>query len=147
LKKQNIYKKSIRVELTLFMCLTAMIVIITAITLGYLGVFTLLRNTIVEDHKKIALILSDRISQMISDETNEIHTYLSRNLIKDTINKSNEQYEGMEQDAIHGYLMDMDNKWIEASDDSLLVKEYAENFASLSLKERVKRKKIYVKCF
>jgi hypothetical protein len=114
-----------------------MIIAIMGVTLGYFMGFTLLRNTIIADHEKMALILSNQVSQMIGDEVHEIHTYLTESIFKDKMKESNAQYQGMKEEAIRGNLMAMDNKWIETSDDSLLMQEYLENSASLSLEAGV----------
>ncbi len=79
------------------MCLISLVIIVVGVALGYFRGLTLFRNTLVEDYEKMALILSDWVSQMLSEETLKTPEYLSISLIRDTIIAINKQYNGVKK--------------------------------------------------
>jgi len=97
------------------------------------------RNTIAQDYTKIANLLSEHVSEMISGEITDINRYLlSMSVLPEAIRERRLRYEAMSEDAILRFFTDMDQKWTHASDGSSLIKEYLENKASIKLREFVK---------
>lgn len=128
----------IRRKITLLISLSIFIIAAMGINLGYFWGFNLLRNTVGDEHRKMADILATSISGMFDEDIEQIKAYLTDRVWKNAIRESNLKYETMEANAIQRYLMDMDSKWIEAPDNSPLVREYLNNKVSIELKDILK---------
>ncbi|MFH1304956.1 MAG: cache domain-containing protein, partial [Candidatus Omnitrophota bacterium] len=134
------HKTGIRRKITMLVCATVLIAMISGLSLGYLLGYNLLQNTIGENHSEMAWQLAFIVSGLIEKEMEQIETYSSRLLWQEAIIKSNLKYENMKSPDIESSLIDMDKKWAVAGDDSPLIKEYLENKAGRSARAILEKK-------
>ncbi|MFH1778163.1 MAG: ATP-binding protein [Candidatus Omnitrophota bacterium] len=140
-------KKSIRRKITLLICVTGLVVITSGISLGYFWGFSLLKKIVVEHHETIAQILSVSVEGTIDKQIEDIEAYVSDVLWQSAIRESNLKYEAMGNKAIKEYLLQMDKQWIEAPENSSLVREFLERDVSIELRELIKKKEDAVEIF
>jgi signal transduction histidine kinase len=127
-------KTGIKRKIILMICSAVCIIAAAAISIGYFLGNNLLRGVILEEHREIAHRISGTVSEMINEETDDIQAYADEHLWKALILERNLMYKTMAVEDIRKYFADKDKSWIEAPDDSPLIKECLESKSSVKLK-------------
>lgn len=134
MKRHCKFKIGIKIKLALFICVTSLALIVVSLGLGYFGANKLMGNMIGREHLEMARILSVSFSEMIDREIKSIKSVIDSPFLKEAISESNSKYETMDEEAILHYLLGGDEKWIDAPDNSPLIKRYLEKRVSSRLK-------------
>jgi len=140
-------KMRIRTKIKLFVCLTTLITIVVGGGLGYFWAYSLLRDTVGNRHSEMAEILAVSVSEMIDKTTENIMALADSPFWHNAVTENNLEYEDMDEDALQRYLWDMDKKWIQAPDDSPLIKEYLETPLSTRLRMLAKNQEDIAEIF
>lgn len=82
-------KKSIRLRITLAICLASFVVMVIGIALAYLWGLNFIRDTVRQEQSNIAGILAESVFMMIEDKAEDIENYASDNLWKEALQRSN----------------------------------------------------------
>jgi len=109
---------------------------VVAVGLGLGSYFNtkLLHKTIGQNNFKIAQLFSEAVSGIFDERIEDLEIYMSHFSRKTEILKNNAKYVGMDEAALKDYFSRMDKEWVEASDDSLLIREYLDSPVSERLK-------------
>lgn len=127
-------KFGMRQKIILFFFCLAAITALTGLSLGYLWGSRIIKNSIGTDYLKLAQLISASIDQMIGAEVNKLESYVTSPFWVSAINESNLKYQSTPQKNIQQYLVDMDKRWIPASLDDPLIKEYLNSLMSERLR-------------
>ena len=131
--KRHKYKIGVRLKVTVFICVVALLFIAIAIWAGYRYSFGSLGRTAGENYRHMAQLMANSVGESIDKELGLIKANAASDILINAVKESNSKYKTDEK-SIQRYLMDMDKKWIEAPDDHPLIKEYLENRSSLNLR-------------
>ncbi len=127
--KHEISNKQLRVKLksTIFASVTATIFFTSLFTVIYFLGFNLFRDKGVESQKEIARVLASAIDSTIEKEAEQVKLNANSQFVIDALKENNLKYRVMGERGIQRYLMDMNKRWIEVSDDGPFLKDYLEN--------------------
>ena len=125
----------IRQKIALFILLATSVVMLTGLSSGYFLGHRLLMDTIGDNHVKMAQNLAVSTASLIDRGVENIAVHATNPMHISAILESGEGYEGKSPSEINGYLMDMDEKWIDAGDESPLVREYMRGESAQRLKK------------
>ena len=137
LARQEINQKTLRLKLkiTLFVSIAAVIFFSTLIAIVYFLGFNLLRDKGIESQGEMARTLASAVDSTIKKQVELLKLNANTQFVIDALKQNNLKYRVMGEREIQRYLMDVDKRWIEAPDDHPLVKEYCGNKLSVQLKE------------
>jgi len=147
MKRKVKYRIGIRTKVILLVCSFMLAIALFGISLSYLLGFNLLRKTVGEDSLKMAEMMADTFSRIVDEEIGDVKTYLSSPFWKDAIEKENLKYEAKNPEDIKIFLLGLDKRWIEASDDNSLVREYLGNKLSARLNNLVENDRSIAEIF
>jgi len=127
--KHEINNKQLRVKLksTIFASVTATIFFTSLFTIVYFLGFNMFRDEGVESQKEMARILASAIDSTIENEVGYVKSNANSQFIIDALKEANLKYRTKSEKDIQLYLMDMNKRWTNASDDDLFLKDYLEN--------------------
>ena len=136
------YRMSVKRKITLLMMSSTLLIALIGISLGYYLGKNLLIETIGREHKQIAATLGLYITEALKGEIEDAQTYAStRPLWISAVKESNLSYVNMDKEAVTRTLLDMNKKWIDAANDSPLLKEYLDNVVSRAMVDIVNIRK------
>lgn len=141
------FKFGIRRKIILFISLAILSVAVIGLLLGYFSTLNLLKSAIGSDYEKIADALASNVKQRLNEEISFLEGVVGDIEYKDALKESNSRYQKMIPVDIQKFMADMDQQWINANEDSLLVKEYLETNISLELKNKCRADKEMVEVF
>lgn len=147
MQKEVKHRTGIRLKLTLVIFITTLIIGILCIGLGYFWGFNLIRNIVGNERVQIAELVTTSIVELIETEIKQISLFSTRRGLIEDAKEANLKYQAMDKDAIGRYLVDMDKKWIEAPDNSPLIKEYLESQASEDFRLLIKQRQEIAEVF
>jgi len=134
-----IYRNSIKNKVTLMVFLSVLTIVVVGLGLGSYFNIKLLHKTIGQNNFKIAQLFSEVVSGIFEERIEALEIYMSHSSRKAGILKNNAKYTGMDEAALKDYFSRMDKEWTEASDDSLLIREYLDSSVSERLKAIVEK--------
>jgi len=135
--KQNHHKTGIRRKITLLIVLSAFIVAVIGISIGYFWGFDLLRDTIGSEHVEMARLISVAMNRIIDEEIRDLKIYMSHPLrIKAAKERLSEHY-GMDNEELKNYFQKMDSVWKDAPDGGSVIREFLSTPTSKRLKRLV----------
>ncbi|MFH1440472.1 MAG: ATP-binding protein [Candidatus Omnitrophota bacterium] len=127
-------KRSIKYEITLLICSVVLIVMLIGMGLWYWWGTSLLRNTVGEDHAKMAELLAFSIDEIINHNIMDIENNARDPYVSEALAKNNLKYEGMNNQQIAEYLKSMEEKWQEIKPEETLNEEYLNMELNANLK-------------
>jgi len=137
-KNQPKPKTGLKLKIITIICLVGGVVVIIGVFFGYYTTKQILLDTITHEHLEVAKRVSLAISDRINNQVKSLKITALRNLWAKAIREKNLSYAGMNSGDIKEYLLDMDRKWSEAKDNSLLVGDYLDNVSAGMASEIVK---------
>ncbi|MFA5146848.1 MAG: ATP-binding protein [Candidatus Omnitrophota bacterium] len=124
----------IRKKITVAICLSILALLIIGVSLGYMWAFVLMRNTVGDDHEKMAAILASGIGDIIEHRVETMEGYASDIVWVNAADEKNLMYRDMDTETMRRYFSDMDIKWTDGSPEDPLVKDILDNGVSEELK-------------
>ncbi|MCX5698060.1 MAG: cache domain-containing protein [Candidatus Omnitrophica bacterium] len=136
LAKQEITQKQLRLKLrtTLFVSIAAVIFFSSLIAIVYFLGFNVFRDKAIESQGEMARTLASAVDSTIEKQAELLKLNANTQLIIDALKENNLKYRTKSEKETQRYLMDVDKRWIEASDDHPFLKDYLGNKLSLGLK-------------
>ncbi|MBI3602514.1 MAG: cache domain-containing protein [Candidatus Omnitrophica bacterium] len=136
LAKQEINQRTLRLKLkiTLFVSLAAVIFFCIFIVVTFYVGKTGLLDKAVESQSGMTQTLASAVSVAIEKQVELLKLNANSQFVIDAVKQNNLKYRVMGEKEIRRYLMDEDQRWIEAPDDHPLIKQYSENKLSAQLK-------------
>ena len=137
MEKQIKHKTSLRRKIAITILFSCAIIMLIGFGFGYFWGFNLLRNTIAENHIRMAKLIAESVNRILTEEISDLHIYTSSQSRKSMAEKQNLKYAGMDEEDISRYFKTMDEKWKEPQKDNPLVKKILETETSNRLKSIV----------
>ncbi len=131
------HRLGIRFKITLIIYVATLTVVIIGLGLFYFFINNLLQDTVKQDRFRNAQLLAGSVDSAVSEQMNDLHSYASRPLWIDLIKEANLKYQNMDSPNMSSYFTEMEKKWINGSEDNLIIKEYLGNRVSSSMQDVV----------
>ena len=133
-------KGGIKLKFMLFVVTIVLLIIVVGISLGYYWATKLLVKTVLDNNMEAADQLQTNFSGVLDEEIRNIKIFSDSPLWKEFIQKINTSYGSQQLDDIKKTLLNLNEKWINASTDSDLIKEYLNKPLSVRLKKIIQAK-------
>ncbi|MDD5496113.1 MAG: ATP-binding protein [Candidatus Omnitrophica bacterium] len=135
MRKRSLKKGlNIRGKAVVVICMSIFTVMLMTIALTYFVGLRMMRSLLSEEHGKYATLLTSALDRIIKAEINDLKVYVKNPVWINKVEEANNRYSKMSPEEVRTHLAAMDKRWIAASDDDPLVKEYLESDASMRMK-------------
>ncbi|MEW5758243.1 MAG: PAS domain S-box protein [Candidatus Omnitrophota bacterium] len=123
-------KGGFRRKITFSLISLTTITLILTFSIVFNRVYYSIVNSIKDNFLEISKLSSSAFLRNFNQEISEMQQFILRPLVIEEIKKANEQYRNMDQENISAYFLERDRQWINATEDSPLLKEYLINYIS-----------------
>jgi hypothetical protein len=134
-QKLNHEKLRNKLKTTLFVSIVATIFFSILVGIVCLLGFKMLNDKGVESQSEIARTLASAIDSTIEKQVELLKLNANSQFVIDALKAENLKYRSRSEKETQRYLMDIDKRWIDASDEHPFIKEYLENNLSRKLRE------------
>ncbi|MFH1440473.1 MAG: ATP-binding protein [Candidatus Omnitrophota bacterium] len=110
-KNKRFFKGGIRRKNIILIYLITLVIVFITSFLNFFQSSSLLKNSVAENHRKMALIVAEYTAKTIDDYVNQIESYTDSIYWKQDIVKKNERYQNMRPEEIYVYLKDLEKQW------------------------------------
>ncbi|MDO8436467.1 MAG: hypothetical protein Q7S82_03800, partial [bacterium] len=131
-------KGSIRKRLAFMICMIAALLVGIQTALGLFLGLNVMSYIVGEDHKRLAVVLSNATSQMIDDEVKKLEDISSAPAWKDATVSGNLKYISMDDDSIAKYMAEMDKRWADSENSGPFIKLYTDSSLSAEMTDIIK---------
>jgi len=127
--------------------ITAAITLLVSISVIYLAGFYIIKKNVGSEQLEITRTLALTAAENIKGEVEDAETYASRILWKKACENSNKKYAGMSSLEIEKEMLDIDKRWLAASDNDELIKEHTSGEVASSMRDIIFVRKVLAELF